>query len=152
MNSLFKIVTSSQSTPFLKRTPSDDIIPMNKTEYVEQSIHIEGLELEMFIGVFDNEKQAKQKVLVSAKIDVTPNANWQDDNVNNVVSYADIIDEIKKISNRGHIGLVETFANQIIETCFKHSQSIIKVSVKLDKPDIIDGTASVGCSITKSKK
>lgn len=149
MNTLFKTVTSSAPSSF-KRTPDQDILNLKSQHVVEiQTIHITDLELSMHIGVLDKEKNAAQRVIINAEVEVSPNQNWQLDEINSVVSYADIISLIKAESAKGHIELVETFAHQIADACFKHSNDIEAVKVTIDKPDIIKDVKSVGCSIKK---
>ena len=150
MNSLFKTVTASQSTG-LKRTPSDDVLTFNAVQTSKQTIHIRDLELEMTIGVMDTEKVEKQKVVVNTEIEITPNTKWSDDNIQTVVSYADIADIIQAISNGPHMELVETFAHKIIEASFAHSRQIVAMSVTIDKPEIMNNTKSVGCTISKQR-
>ena len=142
MNSLFKTITDSQPT---------EVVSLNTAKVEEQRILIEDLELKMFIGVYDHEKQQKQRVLVSAEIDVIPPQNWRADNVSNILSYADVIDLINTISEEDkHIELVETFAEKIIEKClqFPEAQSM---SVTVKKPDIVDNAKYVGVTIKRSK-
>lgn len=143
MNSLFKTITTAKA--------DKNIVPFQKVQSgVSQEIFIQGLTLDMFIGVFESEKKAKQRVIVDANIEVTPTQNWQADDVANIVSYADVIEIVKNIAAQGHIDLVETFAEKIIEECFK-SPAILKMSVSVAKPDIIEGVESVGAKITRQK-
>jgi len=113
-------------------------------------IIITDLELMMFIGVFEEEKQAKQRVLISVELDIIPNENWQDDNVENVLSYADIIDHIKQIALEGHIHLVETFTEKICEMCLAYDL-VKSAQVKVTKPDIITDAGAVGVEISAQK-
>ena len=142
MNSLFQTVTASET--------DDNVVALPSGQSAVQKVLIKDLELQMSIGVYDSEKQAKQRVLVNAEIAVKPNPNWQDDNIDDVVSYADIIESIHEISQQGHIHLVETFAEKIIESCFSHG-SVLGVSVSVKKPDILAQAGSVGVSISKYK-
>lgn len=115
-----------------------------------QKIFVKGLELDMFIGVLDAEKEAKQRVMVSVELTVEPNTNWHADNITDVVSYADVIERIQIIAEHGHVGLVETFAEMIIEACFDDA-SVSAVQVSVEKPDIISNAKGVGVSILRSR-
>lgn len=142
MNSLFRTITDSQS---------HKVISLDPAETIEQKIFIEDLQLEMFIGVFDHEKGQKQKVTVSAEIDVTTPKNWRADDITEVLSYDDVVQLIKKTaSEENHIHLVETFAEKIIEGCFQHPQAK-SVSITVNKTDIYDDIKSVGVRIKKTK-
>lgn len=146
MNTLFKTVTDSSAS----QRSDEKIVAFQHSEVTEQMIFIQNLELEMFIGVLDGEKEDKQRVIVNAELSVIPSANWQEDNVKHVVSYATIIEEIKSLADQGHINLVETFAEMIIEKCFAH-EPVMMASVSVEKPDIMEGTTSVGVQVSRSK-
>ena len=144
MNSLFKTVTCSQSKVV-------NIAQFDDLQIESQSIHITDLNLNMFIGINEKEKQEKQNVIVNAEIFLEPSSDWQNENINDLVSYADIVDLIENIVSSGHIDLVETFAHKIIEGSFKLSTKVISMAVKIDKTDIMSQTQSVGCCIKKVK-
>ncbi|MEM9469745.1 MAG: dihydroneopterin aldolase [Pseudomonadota bacterium] len=141
MNSLFKNITCSSEDS------QDEVVPFSKAQKKTSRIVIRDLELNMFIGVLDKEKQKQQRVIVNVELDVEPNQHWQKDEISDVVSYADIIERIELIASKQHINLVETFAEKIAEICLSFSKvKIVRVSVS--KPDIIDHAESVGVEIT----
>ena len=144
MNSLFKTITCSNHD-------NVDVVEFQQEQNLTQSIHITDLVIEMFIGVEDHEKSAKQRVVVNASFDISPDMMWQEDDLDSTVSYADIIGIIKNLAADGHVNLVETFAYQIIDECFKFSSKIKAVEIKIDKPDVIAEANSVGCSISKRR-
>lgn len=147
MNSLFKTVIGCASAPVKENT---DVVPLSQNEANTQKIFVRDLALDMFIGVMDEEKSAKQRVFVSADISVKANNNWRADEVNNVLSYADIIEEIKALADKGHIQLVETFAEMIAEICLQHRE-VTQATISVEKPDIIAEVKSVGAQITRVK-
>ncbi len=146
MNTLFKTVTDSYIAP----QNNEKIVAFEQVETIDQTIFIQNLELDMFIGAFDDEKKQKQRVVVNAELSVTPSTDWQTDNVKDVVSYAAIVEEIKSLAAESHINLVETFAEMIIGKCFTHDP-VMMVSVSVEKPDVMDGTTSVGVQISKTR-
>lgn len=142
MNTLFRTVTASNDDA--------DIVSITPAENTSQKIFIKGLALEMFIGVFDSEKSQKQRVIVDLEVSVLPTTNWRSDDIKNVLSYAEIIEKIESLAQSGHINLVETFAERIVEICFTYSQ-VIDVSVSVQKPDVMEQGCSVGASIQRSR-
>ncbi|HPD82438.1 MAG: dihydroneopterin aldolase [Alphaproteobacteria bacterium] len=144
MNSLFKTITSSKGV-------QENVVSFTQTvQPKQQKIIINGLELQMLIGTLEHEINQKQRVIVDIELDVIPNTKWREDDLNNVVSYADIITDIELLAAQKHIHLVETFAEMIIEKCFENPK-IVAATVGVQKPDIIDNVASVGVKITRSK-
>ncbi len=139
MGSLFRAVTSGYD--------NQKVVEIRSSEIVEQQIFVNCLELEMSIGVLPEEKLTKQRVIIEADITVAPSGDWQADDVKNVVSYADIVDDIKKIAAEGHMNLVETFAQKIIQACMAY-KDVQQVSISIHKPDIMADVDSVGVSMT----
>ena len=136
MNSLFKIVTDSV-------TPNDFHIS-------HQSILVQDLELVMSIGVLDEEKEKPQRVIVNIDLEIDNEARPTSDNINEVISYAEIIDNVKALSQSKHYELVETLANDIAISCLNMGEQAQKVSISVQKPDIISD-ANVGISLTAQK-
>jgi dihydroneopterin aldolase len=141
MNTLFKTVTSNAED---NQVVSLQAVNANDS----QEIIIKDLELMMSIGVLDSEMKDKQRVIVNAEINVIDTAT--SDDISNVVSYADIIEQIKEIAQEGHINLVETFARKIINACFDDNR-IQSVTVLIEKPDIISDVRSVGVKMTRKR-
>lgn len=141
MNTLFKTVTSSSGD-----TQVVSLQAVNANE--SQEIIIRDLELMMSIGVLESELKNKQRVIVNAEISVMDTAS--SDDISSVVSYADIIEQIKEIAQEGHINLVETFARKIINACFEDNR-IQAVTISIDKPDIMSDVRSVGVRLASKR-
>ena len=146
MNSLFKTVTCDKSGRKSDRT----VVPIQEFEGMAQTIFVKDLELEMPIGILDEEKNKKQRVIVSVELDVVPPADWRADDIANVVSYADIVESIQVIAASGHFNLVETFAETIIEKCFEND-AVLSATIGIEKPDIIKNAGSVGAIISRDR-
>lgn len=142
MNSLFQTVTTCDL--------DDNVIALPTTQCLSQSIFVKDLALNMFIGVFDDEKKKPQRVIVNVELVVCPTLDWQADNIQNVVSYADIVDRIEKLSTQYHIELVETFAEKIIEDCFSYPE-VMEVKATIEKPDVLSQVEAVGASIHRKR-
>ncbi|PWC35390.1 hypothetical protein TSO221_29950 [Azospirillum sp. TSO22-1] len=111
-------------------------------------IHIKDLMLMVRIGVYDYEKQAPQRVRVNVAMDVVQGVTPFDDNIDNVVSYDVIVDGIKALAARGHINLVETFADGIAELCLVDSR-VRTVRLTVEKLDVFPETDGVGVEIER---
>lgn len=104
----------------------------------------------MSIGVLESEKKKKQTVVVNATLVVDPDSDWKEDDIKNVVSYADIIELIQIVSQTKHFNLLETFAEEIIEKCFEDKR-VLGVQISAEKPEIIKDTNSVGITISRDR-
>lgn len=146
MNTLFKTVTGDRKAD----NTDHNIVPLPEKGSVEQSIFIKDLEIEMSIGVLEQEQVKKQRVIINAEFLVSPNIDWRQDDIENVVSYADIVVTIESIAQSKHFNLVETLAEEIIEQCLKVDQ-INEAKVTIEKPDIISTAGGVGVTIRRTK-
>jgi dihydroneopterin aldolase len=147
MNSLFKTITGGS-----RQTQVESIAPFSSPMIVNKSskIFIKDLELFMSIGILDEEKAEKQRVIVNVEMDVEPNKQWQKDEITDVVSYADVIDRVQMIASAEHTNLVETLAEKIVEAALSFP-SVLNARVNVQKPDIIKSTQSVGAEIFAEK-
>ncbi len=109
-------------------------------------ILINNLVLKALIGIHDFEKNKKQKISISLSIKVSDDLKKTEDNIDNVVSYEHIVNDIKSIVNEGHIGLLETLAERITKICFSEKR-ILSIRVKIEKLEVFKETESVGIEI-----
>jgi dihydroneopterin aldolase len=145
MNSLFKTITTASTDE------QEKVIPFSQAQEFSQFICINDLEVMMHIGVTEEERQKAQRVIFSLDAEIIPQTNWQKDNIDNVVSYVDIIEMIEALAEeRKDIKLLETLAEMILESCFKNKQ-ITSVDLSIQKPDVIDNVESVGVKFSTKR-
>ena len=84
------------------------------------------------IGVYAEEKGVTQKVRLSIDAALSTDVRSTRDEMEEVPSYTDIMDAIEAITSRGHINLVETFAEKIAESCLKDPR-ISSIFVRVEK-------------------
>jgi dihydroneopterin aldolase len=74
-----------------------------------------------------------------------------ENDLKSIVNYENIISQIKSITQDKHYNLLETLAEDIFTHLFL-SVNIIKIKLRIEKPEIIKNTSSVGIEITKKRK
>jgi dihydroneopterin aldolase len=84
------------------------------------------------IGVYAEEKGVTQKVRLSIDAYLAPNVRASNDDMETVPSYTDIIDAVNDITSRGHINLIETFAEELAERGLANPR-IIAMRVRIEK-------------------
>lgn len=99
------------------------------------------------IGVYAEEKGVTQKVRLSVDAELAADIRSHRDEMEEVPSYTDILDAIEDITSRGHINLVETFAEQIAAYCLRDPR-IVSVLVRIEK---LERGPVRGVEITRSK-
>ena len=113
-------------------------------------ILINELTLDAFVGIHDFEKKKKQKIAISLSLDVTDNISGIEHKIENFVSYEHIVDDIKSILKKGHIDLLETLGEKIVDLCFKDKR-VMTINLKLEKLEVFKETRSVGIEIFRKK-
>lgn len=114
----------------------------------EDHVFIQGLELLCSIGIHDHEKQTPQRIVVTVDMSVRKISTVLNDNHENVVCYETVVNQIRTLVSHGHVNLVETMADNIADICLQNKR-VTKVTVRVEKPDIISDVASVGIEISR---
>jgi 7,8-dihydroneopterin aldolase/epimerase/oxygenase len=84
------------------------------------------------IGVYAEEKGVTQKVRLTVDAFLAPSVRSAEDDMEEVPSYTDIIDGVNEITSKGHINLLETFAERIAAHCL-NDKRIESVRVRIEK-------------------
>lgn len=111
-------------------------------------INITGLEIYSHIGVPDEERSRRQKLLVNLSLKVRSTAEAAAaDNVALTVDYAQVANEIKEVATSHPRKLIETLAEDITVAVFRH-ELVREVSVEIEK-FILPDTRSVSVAIKR---
>ncbi len=111
-------------------------------------VFIKGLELLLSVGIYDQEKAKKQRVIINVIFDVTGNSGKSLKSIDEVVSYEKAVEIIREVTGRRHYDLLEELAEEIVKN-LKFDNRIERITLSLEKPDIIEGAAGVGVEITR---
>ena len=103
------------------------------------------------IGIHDFEKKQKQQIKFNIEININSSLKPSNTNLNTIVNYEDVISSIKMLTQKKHYDLLEVLAEDIFLDLFEN-KNIIKIKLKIEKPEIIKNTASVGIEIIKKRK
>ena len=123
-----------------------------KDEYsYKRKVLIKDLIFNTSIGIYDFEKKQKQQIKFNVEIDIDSSLKPSNNNLNTIVNYEVVINSIKTLTQKKHYDLLEVLAEDIFFNLF-HNKNIVKVKLKIEKPEIIKNTASVGIEITKKRK
>ncbi len=116
----------------------------------KRKILVKDLILKISVGIHDFEKKKKQRVKFNLDINTDPGLFPDDNNLNSIINYEDVIKNIKKITNKKHYLLLETLAEKIFLKLFEN-MGVKKVKLRIEKLDVFKNTSSVGIEIEKSK-
>ena len=129
------------------------IVKINKTKKLfnyEKKVLIKELLLDLKIGYFDFEKEKKQKVKFSLEIDYVDKKPSSDKDIKSIVNYAKVVRLIKKLVKKKHYNFLETLAEDVFDELFKDKR-IDKISLQIEKLEIMKSCSSVGIQISKKR-
>jgi len=120
----------------------------DEIETSEGIIHVKNLTLNTKFGFYPKEKKISQKLVFNLKIYIIKNI-YKDSRLEDVVDYDQIVKIIKKILLE-NINFLETLSDKITSKIFE-DRRIIKINIKIEKPDAVSECDSVGYEITKKR-
>ena len=116
----------------------------------EKKILINELILDLKLGYYDFEKEKPQKVKFSLEIDYEDKKPSNDKDLKSIVNYAKVVKLIKKLVKNKHYNFLETLAEDVFDELFKDKR-IDKISLRIEKLEIIKDCSSVGIQISKRR-
>ena len=123
-----------------------------KEEYsYKRKVIITDLVFNTSIGIHDFEKEKEQQIKFNIEIDINPSLKAVENDLSSIINYESVINNIKSITQKKHYNLLEALAEDIFSNLFL-SENIIKIKLRIEKPEIIQNTTSVGVEITKKRK
>ena len=123
----------------------------NEEYSCKKKVIITDLVFNTSIGIHDFEKEKKQQIKFNIEIDINPLLKAAENDLNSIINYEGVIDKIKSITQKKHYNLLETLAEDIFYNLFLN-KNIIKIKLRIEKPEIIKNTSSVGIEIIKKRK
>ena len=116
----------------------------------EKKILINELILDLKLGYYDFEKEKAQKVKFSLEIDYKDKKPTNDKDIKSIVNYGQIVKLIRKLTKNKHYNFLETLAEDTFNVLFKDKR-IGKITLKIEKLEILKDCSSVGIQITKKR-
>ena len=121
----------------------------NKFKY-RRKVLIKDLILNISVGIHKFEKIKKQRVKFNIEILTNPFVSPNNKDLSSILNYEEVVNKIEKLTNLKHHELLEDLAENILNLIFEN-HLVKKITIKLEKIDILKKTKSVGIEISKSK-
>ena len=126
-------------------------IGRNKTLFnYEKKVLIKELILNLKLGYYDFEKATPQKVKFSLEANYEDKKPTNDKDLKSIVNYSKLVKLIKKLVKNKHYNFLETLAEDVFDELFKDKR-IDKISLKIEKLEIMKDCSSVGIQISKKR-
>tara|TARA_Y100001935_G_scaffold231582_1_gene212755 strand:- start:1620 stop:2045 length:426 start_codon:yes stop_codon:yes gene_type:complete len=129
------------------------VVKINKDKILfnyEKKVLIKELILNLRLGYYDFEKDKAQKVKFSLEVNYEDKKPSNDKDLKSIVNYAKIVKLIKKLVKNKHYNFLETLAEDVFDELFKDKR-IDKISLKIEKLEIMKDCSSVGIQISKKR-
>jgi dihydroneopterin aldolase len=126
-------------------------IDKNKSLFnYEKKILIKELTLDLKLGYYDFEKNKPQKVKFNLEIDYEDKKPTNDKDIKSIVNYGKVVELITKLVKNKHYNFLETLAEDVFDELFKDKR-IAKITLQIEKLEILKECTSVGIQITKKR-
>jgi dihydroneopterin aldolase len=112
-------------------------------------VFVRDLILPCRIGVDSHEKNSEQRVRINLELACIEHPAINDEH-HNVVCYADVVEDIRRLLAQGHINLVETLADRIAAQCLA-DRRVLGVTVRVEKLDVMPDAGAVGVEIERHR-
>ena len=116
----------------------------------EKKVLIKELILNLKLGYYDFEKENPQKVKFSLEVNYQDKKPTNDKDLKSIVNYSRLVKLIKKLVKNKHYNFLETLAEDVFDELFK-DRRIDKISLQIEKLEIIKDCSSVGIQISKKR-
>ena len=126
-------------------------IDKNKSLFnYQKKVLIKELILNLILGYYDFEKAEPQKVKFSLEVNYRDKKPTNDKDLKSIVNYSKLVRLIKKLVKNKHYNFLETLAEDVFDELFKDKR-IDKISLQIEKLEIMKDCSSVGIQISKKR-
>lgn len=132
----------------MSQSPKVQPLRIADAETSIRHVFIRDLLLNSFIGVYKHEHQKQQRIRINLDLAVREDIPVSNDSLEEVVSYEDVVDGIRKMVDSGHVNLVETLADRIAEMCLEDKR-VRTARVRIEKLDVFPDAESAGVEIER---
>ena len=127
------------------------VIKLGKSLFnYEKKVLIKELILDLKLGYYEFEKEKAQKVKFNLEIDYKDKKPTNDRDLKSIVNYGKIVKLVKKLVKNKHYNFLETLAEDVFDELFK-DRRIDKITLQIEKLEIIKDCSSVGIQISKKR-
>ena len=113
------------------------------------SVYVRGLTIEAEIGVYAHEHGRRQPLIVDVEIELEPEPG-PFEHLADILNYETIGQRAREIADRGHVKLVESYAESLAQALLRDSR-VLSVRVRVDKPQALaPAVAGVEVRLTRS--
>ena len=122
-----------------------------KESSIKRTVFIKDFIIEEIIGVHEHEKIRKQKIKFNVVLDVNQSSVPDEMDIKSIVDYEKITNKLENLTKGKKYNFLESLAEDSFKVIFEDKR-INSVAIKIEKPEAIKNTESVGVEVFKSRE
>ena len=128
------------------------MLPHDLSGYDLRRIFLKGFQVQASIGFHSHETLARQRIVIDVDLYIaSAQAPIARDQIDEVLDYDFLRDEIKAITMNRHFNLQETLAETIADRVLERPL-VQLVRVQIQKPDVYEDCESLGVEVLRRQK
>ena len=128
-----------------------ELKPIKDKSTIKRTVFIKDFIIEEIIGIHKHEKIKKQKIKFNIVIEVNQNTLPDEKNIKSIVDYEKITKKLENLARSKQYNFLESLAEDSFKEIFEDKR-INSVTIKIEKPEAIKNTESVGVEVFKSRE
>ena len=128
-----------------------ELKPIKDKSSIRRTVFIKDFIIEEIIGVHEHEKIKKQKIKFNIVLDINQSSIPDEKDIKSIVDYEKITKKIENLTKSKKYNFLESLAEDSFKEIFEDKR-INSVTIKIEKPEAIKNTESVGVEVFKSRE
>ena len=128
-----------------------ELKPTKNKNSIKRTVFIKDFFIEEIIGIHKHEKIKKQKIKFNIVLDINQSSIPDEKNIKSIVDYEKITNKLENLTKSKKYNFLES----LVEDSFKEifvDKRIDAATIKIEKPEAIANTESVGVEVFKSRE
>ena len=127
-----------------------ELKPDNKKSSIRRTVFIKDFIIQEIIGIHEHEKTKKQKIKFNIVVNVNQNTVPDEKDIKSIVDYEKITNKLENLVKNKKYNFLESLAEDTFKEIFEDKR-INSVKIKIEKPDAIKNSDSVGVEVFKNR-
>ena len=128
-----------------------ELKPIKDKNSIKRTVFINDFVIEEIIGIHKHEKIKKQKIKFNIVLDINQSSIPDEKDIKSIVDYEKITKKIENLTKSKKYNFLESLAEDSFKEIFEDKR-INSVTIKIEKPEAIKNTESVGVEVFKSRE
>ena len=128
-----------------------ELKPKKDKSAIKRTVFIKDFIIKEIIGIHEHEKIKKQKIKFNIVLDVNQSSLPNEKDIKSIVDYEKITNKLENLTKNKKYNFLESLAEDSFKEIFEDKR-INSVTIKIEKPEAIKNSKSVGVEVFKTRK